>query len=162
MNYQIIDGGAIHLGDITRIYNQNLGTASLYLTPRSTDYFSEIMNQLDERERFKILLLDGKMIGWSLIQLYSPKEGYRYACETSTYIDHPFHGKGHGSYLKKEIIKECDKLGFKYILARILSENEASIQYNLKIGYRIVGIQQKIGRVDDRWVDVTIMEYHIP
>ncbi|NNF35801.1 MAG: N-acetyltransferase [Saprospiraceae bacterium] len=162
MNYQIIDADSTHLEDITRIYNQNLGTASLYLTPRPTSYFSEIMDQLSDKERFKILLLDNEMIGWSLIQLYSPKEGYRYACETSTYIDQPHHGKGHGSFFKKEIMKECGRLGFKYILARILSENEVSIQYNVKLGYRIVGIQKKIGRVKDRWVDVTIMEYHIP
>lgn len=162
MNYRIIDADANYLEEITQVYNQNLGTASLYLTPRTTAYFSEIMDQLSDRERFKILLLDDEMIGWSLIQLYSPKEGYRYACETSTYIDHPYQGKGHGSYFKKQIIKECGKLGFKYLLARVLSSNEVSIQYNLKLGYSIVGVQKKIGRVEDQWVDVTIMEYHLP
>ena len=161
MNYQIIDANSGHLEDIARIYNQNLGTASLYLTERSISFFSDLLDSLKENEQFKILIQGDVLLGWSLIQLYSPKEGYRYACETSTYIDQVYIGQGHGSFFKKEIIKMCKELGFTYILARVLTENAASIHYNLKLGYRIVGVQKNIGNVNGKWIDVTIMEYHI-
>ena len=162
MNYKIVDATETHVPDITRIYNQYLGSATMYLTPRKESYFIHLLENLDEREGLKILKADDLLLGWSLIQKYSPKEGYRYACETSTYIDQPYLGKGHGSYLKKHIIKECSNLGYKYIVARILSDNKVSIQYNLKLGYKIVGIQKNIGMVNDQWVDVTIMECHLP
>ena len=158
---RIIDATIQHCHDLARIYNQNLGTASMYLTPRKPEFFKELIENLESNERFIILYDQDKLIGWSLIQKYSPKEGYRFTCETSTYIDEPFHGKGYGTLLKKEVIKECGRLGFKYILARVVSKNEISIKYNLKLGYKIVGVQKKIGNVNGEWIDITILEYHI-
>ena len=146
---------------ITRIYNQNLGTASMYLTPRTSDFFIDIINKLDDNERFFVLRDHDKIIGWSLIQKYSSKEGYRYTCETSTYIDNKYQGQGYGTHLKKEIIHQCEILGYRYILARIVTANDISIKYNLKLGYSIVGVQHGIGNVNGKSIDVTIMEYHI-
>jgi phosphinothricin acetyltransferase len=147
--------------ECARIYNQNLGTASMYLTPRSSDYFVEIFKSLSARESMKIITHDNTILGFSLIQKYSPKEGYRYACETSTYLDKIHQGKGIGSQFKKHVIEECKQLGYKYIVARIVSSNAGSIHYNIKLGYRIVGIQKGIGNFNGKPIDVTIMEYHI-
>ena len=157
----IIDASEEDIKEITRIYNQNLGTASMYLTPRDPEFFLDIIQNLGSNERLLKLADNDNLLGWSLIQKYSSKEGYRFVCETSTYIDHQYHGKGYGTHLKKEVINRCKELGFKYILARVVSANEVSIKYNLNLGYSIVGIQKRIGNVNGEWVDVTIMEYHI-
>ena len=44
------------------------------------------------------------------------------------------------------------------MVAKIYAKNEASIEYNRKLGYEIVGTQKEIGYVGGEWLDVTIMQ----
>ena len=36
--------------------------------------------------------------------------------------------------------------------------NVASIEYNKRLGYEVVGVQKEIGIIDCRWQDVVIMQ----
>ena len=60
--------------------------------------------------------------------------------------------------MKKWIIAKCKELGYHHLVAKIFATNKASIAYNQKLGYEIVGTQREIGYVDGRWQDVTIMQ----
>jgi len=60
--------------------------------------------------------------------------------------------------MKKWIIEKCKELGYHHLVAKIFASNKASIEYNRKLGYEIVGTQNKIGFVDGEWQDVTIMQ----
>ena len=63
--------------------------------------------------------------------------------------------------MKKWIIKKCKELGYNHLVAKIFSSNIASIEYNMKLGYEVVGTQNKIGYVDGEWQDVTILQFLI-
>ena len=60
--------------------------------------------------------------------------------------------------MKKWIIKKCRELGYHHLVAKIFSSNIASIEYNKKLGYELVGKQNEIGFVDGVWQDVTILQ----
>lgn len=112
----------------------------------------------------KMLVLKNEksnVIGWGVIRKYSERGGYRFTCETSVYLTSREIGKGYGTLLKKRLIEICKEMGYHHIVAKIWASNTASIAYNTKLGYEIVGIQKEIGYKNEVWVDVIIMQYLI-
>jgi phosphinothricin acetyltransferase len=143
---------------ISKIYNQYLGIATLHLKPLDDQYYIDILAFLDPREELWLAVVDDIVVGWSILKLYSPKEGYKFACETSAFLDQNCIGKGYGKKLKLHVLNRAKILGYKYAVARIMSENKTSINFNLSLGYRIVGEQKGIGWAHGSTKNVTIME----
>lgn len=98
------------------------------------------------------------VIGWASLRRYSGRYGYRFTCESAIYLDPTAYGKGVGDRLQARVEAHCRRCGIHHAVAKIVSGNQRSIAFHLKHGYRIVGVQHEVGRIDDRWVDVTILE----
>ncbi len=99
-----------------------------------------------------------RVIGWGLIKRYTERTGYRFCCETAVYLRRSMVRRGYGSLLKQAIIERCRQYKYHHLHAKIFTENIASIEYNKRFGYEIVGIQKEIGYQEGRWKDVTIMQ----
>lgn len=119
------------------------------------------VEKFNDREKLLVLKIDGTIVGWGIIKRYSDRAGYAYACETAVYLADGETGKGYGSFVKKELIRLCKEMKYHHLVAKVFATNEASIEYNIKIGYTIVGRQKEIGFRDGKWVDMIIMQYII-
>ena len=144
---------------IATIYNRYVGKATMDTENRTKEYFTQMARTMSRREKLYVLDVMGKIVGWGAIKKYSYRGGYKYACETSVFMSPEHRGMGYGSQFKSFIIEECKKMNYKHLVAKIFKSNKVSIDYNLKLGYTIVGVQQKIGRVNGRWEDVVVMQY---
>ncbi|MEZ4686291.1 MAG: GNAT family N-acetyltransferase [Bacteroidia bacterium] len=120
------------------------------------------MRKFHDREKLYVLKNEVEVIGWGIIKRYSDREGYSLSCETAIYLRRSEMRKGYGSLMKRFLIEECRKMGYHHLVAKIFASNQASIQYNLKLGYEIVGRQKEIGILNGDWIDVVIMQYIIP
>lgn len=138
------------------IYNQYLGKATLDTEPRDAAFFQKIMD--GDRESLLVIESEDLIAGYGAVKKYSWKEGYRFASETSVFLDERHISKGLGKQLKNAVIKEAKSLGYRHLVARIMAQNEGSIQYNLNLGYELVGIQKKIGFANGKWYDVAILQ----
>ena len=65
---------------------------------------------------------------------------------------------GLGTRMKLSLIDKCREFGYHHLVAKIFSTNKASIEYNRKLGYEVVGTQREVGNIDGKWLDVTIMQ----
>lgn len=147
--------------DIVRdIYNEHIkiGGATMDRASKSFAEIEDWFKGFNDRELIVLLENEDHVIGWGIIKKYSDREGYSRACETAIYLRSTETRKGYGSMMKKWIIDKCRDLGYYHLVAKIFAQNQASIGYNLKLGYEIVGTQNKIGFVDGEWQDVTIMQ----
>ncbi|MFQ5630895.1 MAG: GNAT family N-acetyltransferase [bacterium] len=70
--------------------------------------------------------------------------------------------KGYGSLIKKALVDRCKQYGYHHLVAKIFATNTASIEYNKKFGYEIVGRQKEIGIKNGRWQDSVIMQLVLP
>lgn len=143
---------------IASIYNHYLGKSTMDLSPKTGDDYRLQLQEMDDRETCLVLDDGEKVVGWSVLKKYSPREGYRFTGETSIYLDAAFLGRGLGKKLKMELIERAKNLGYRHLVARINANNEVSIAYNLKLGYEWVGIQKRVGNVDGKWLDVAILQ----
>ena len=154
------DGTVEDAAVIAEIYNESIraGGATMDDEPKTgTDIRTQIEG-FGRRELFVLLELDGEVLGWRVIKRYSDRPGYRFSCETAVYLRHGALRSGHGSRIKRELIARCKKLGYHHLVARIFADNRASIEYNLRFGYELVGVQREIGFKEGRWQDIAILQ----
>lgn len=145
---------------IAEIYNEYISTgqATMDATLKTKEDIAQWVTKFNDRECLYTLRVAGTVIGWGIIKRYSDREGYRFACETAIYLTASELSKGHGSFLKKYVIDQCRVFNYRHLVAKIWAINQASIDYNLKLGYTIVGTQKNIGFRNEQWLDVVIMQ----
>ena len=145
---------------VREIYNEHI-RAGRSTMDRETKALAEIegwFEKFNDRELVVLLEEEDYVIGWGVIKRYSDRIGYARACETAVYLRSAELRKGYGTVIKKWIIEKCRELGYHHLVAKIFSVNKASIEYNKKLGYELVGTQREIGYVDGQWQDVTILQ----
>jgi len=150
-----------HYAAIAAIYNEYIeaGTATMEERIHSAADIEHWSDTLDERERLLVVTDAGQVIAWGIIRKYSPRAGYRFTCETSVYLTRSECGKGYGTWFKRHLMDVCQALSYHHIVAKIFATNTVSIQYNLKLGYEIVGRQTQVGFKHGQWVDVVLLQY---
>jgi len=105
---------------------------------------------------------DGEVVGWAGISSYRSRACYDGVGEFSIYIDPRARGGGVGRQLLAALIQEAAALGYWKLLSRIFTFNTASRALCRSCGFREVGVYEKHGQLDGRWLDVVIVERLIP
>ena len=100
----------------------------------------------------------GRIVGWSALNRYHDRMGYRFTSENSVYVAADQRGKGIGKLLLAPLIDAARERGIQAIIAAIDAENEASIRLHAKFGFGRVGHFKKVGFKFGRWLDVVYME----
>lgn len=148
---------------IAKIYNQYIEAGGVTMDEqiKNAGHIAKWVGSFHELEKMFVLKKNNSVIGWGMIKKYSNRSGYRTTCETAIYLTAEERGKGYGTHLKQYLLKTCKDLGYHHIVAKITTDNLASIEYNKKLGYTIVGVQKEVGYRDNRWYDMVIMQYLI-
>lgn len=146
---------------IAQIYNESIeaGNATMDDRPKSEEEIRAQIEGHGEREGYWLLEeAGGEVLGWGVIKRYSDRLGYRFACETAVYLRREQVGRGLGTRIKLALFELCRGLQYHHLVAKVFAENSASIEYNLRLGYEIVGRQRQIGFKNGRWQDVVILQ----
>ncbi|MCK1989823.1 N-acetyltransferase family protein [Lysinibacillus fusiformis] len=99
-----------------------------------------------------------RVVGCIGISPVSTRAVYSGVGEVSVYISSDSKGKGIASKLFKILIEESEKVGFWTLQSSIFAINTSSIQLHKKMGFRVVGIREKIAHLHGKWHDTVIME----
>jgi L-amino acid N-acyltransferase YncA len=90
---------------------------------------------------------------------YRTRSAYRYALEDSVYVRHDMLGRRVGSVLLAELIRRCEGLGYRQLIAVIGdSANAGSIGLHASQGFLRAGTLRSVGFKFGRWVDSVIMQ----
>jgi phosphinothricin acetyltransferase len=60
------------------------------------------------------------------------------------------------------LLEGADAAGIWTVQAGVFPENEASLRLHESCGFRRVGIQERIGKLDGEWRDVVLLERRSP
>jgi L-amino acid N-acyltransferase YncA len=100
-----------------------------------------------------------EVAGYGYCAPYRPRSAYRYALEDSIYIRADMVGRGYGKMLLNELIRRCEALGYRQLIAVIGdSGNAASIGVHAACGFLRVGTLRSVGYKLGRWVDSVFMQ----
>jgi L-amino acid N-acyltransferase YncA len=97
--------------------------------------------------------------GYGYCAPYRARSAYRYALEDSVYVREDMTGKGVGGALLAELVRRCEALGYRQIVAVIGdSANAASINLHAAFGFLRVGTLRSVGFKFGRWADSVLMQ----
>ena len=99
-----------------------------------------------------------RILGWAALAPTSNREVYSGVAEVSVYVSEKYRKKGIGIALLIKLIGLSENIGIWTLQASIFPENKSSIELHEKLGFKIVGIREKIGKMDGIWRDVVLME----
>jgi phosphinothricin acetyltransferase len=102
--------------------------------------------------------LEGDAIGWAALSPVSSRCVYGGVAEVSIYVARRARNRKIGSRLLYALVEASERAGIWTLQAGIFAENVASIELHKRGGFRTVGTREKIGCMDGRWRDVTLME----
>jgi L-amino acid N-acyltransferase YncA len=150
------------LAAITAIYAQAVreGTATFELEPPDLAEMTRRFRALsDGGFPYVVAVLDGQLAGYAYAGAYRPRPAYRFTVENSVYLDPISHRRGIGLKLMQRLIRECEALGFRQMIAVIGdSANAASIGLHTRCGFQMIGTHPNVGLKFGRWLDTVMMQ----
>ena len=102
--------------------------------------------------------LDGAVAGWVAVVPYSRRDVYRGVGEESVYVAEQARGRGIGRALLEAVIANARDGGLWTLQAGIFPDNHASLALHRRLGFREVGVRERIGQLNGAWRDVVILE----
>lgn len=101
---------------------------------------------------------DQEVIAWAALSPVQRKSAYRGVAEASLYVREDVRHAGVGRRLTEAMIEASEAAGIWTVELWIFPENESSIALCESLGFRVVGVRERIGKRDGRWRDVVVME----
>lgn len=101
---------------------------------------------------------DGQMVGFGMYSEFRFREAYKFTVEHSVYVDNAYHGKGVGNVLLAELITLAKAQNLHTMIAVIDAENQGSVLFHEKFGFKTVGIIKESGYKFDRWLHSVFMQ----
>jgi L-amino acid N-acyltransferase YncA len=150
---------ALHDDDwpaVRRIYAQGIAT-------RNATFETRVPSRVTLRRKWLagqrwVAELDGEIVGWAAITSVSARECYAGVVESSIYIADGMRGRGIGKVLIAHQVRAAEDAGFWTLQTSIFPENEASVRLHEWAGFRVVGVRERIARLDGRWRDTVLLE----
>lgn len=101
---------------------------------------------------------DGAVVGWAALSPYSSRCCYRGVAEESVYVGAAARGRGVGRALLGTLIARAEAEGIWTLLAGVFPENAASLALHASLGFRVLGVHERLGEVGGVWRDVMLLE----
>jgi L-amino acid N-acyltransferase YncA len=137
------------------------GTSTYELTPPTK---SEMLARFDALETggypWLVASEDDSVLGYAYAGPFRPRPAYRFMVEDSIYLDPAPQGRGLGRRLLTALIAECEKLGFRQMLA-VIGDGTAhspSVRLHAALGFRPAGRVVGSGYKHGRWLDTAFMQ----
>jgi phosphinothricin acetyltransferase len=146
---------------IRSIYNAEVlgSTATFDLVPRTPE--EQVQWLSEHRGPYPAIVAvddDGTVLGFGSLSVYRDRPAYATTVENSVYVETSHRGAGVGRLLMEELINLATRHGFHAVIARIGEANEASIGLHQACGFRMVGVEQEVGRKFNHWLDVAVLQ----
>ena len=148
------------IADITRIYNADVAqtTVTFETEPVSEVVMAERINTYSPHFPFFVYECDGEVTGYCYVHPWKARAAYRFTLETTVYLAPGQQGKGIGVKLMSRLIEACRAGGYHALIACITAENESSMRFHERLGFRQVSLYKEVGQKFGRWLDVADME----
>jgi phosphinothricin acetyltransferase len=148
------------LGAITEIYNYAIEktTATFDTELKSTDDLKSWFLEHGPNNPIIVVELEDEIIGWASLSKWSDRCAYSDTAEISLYVKEEHQGKGFGKKLMEAIIEEGRKTSIHTLIARIVEDNEVSINLHESVGFKHIGVMREVGNKFGKLLDIKMMQ----
>jgi len=142
---------------ISTIYNHYIATTTISFEEQpvtATDMVQRIADVAAAKLPWLVLLEGDTLIGYVYATKWRARAAYRFAVETSVYLDPQHAGKGAGTMLYEALLAELRQRELHLAIGGIAQPNEASVRLHERLGFEKVAHFSEVGLKFGRWIDV--------
>jgi L-amino acid N-acyltransferase YncA/DNA-binding transcriptional ArsR family regulator len=146
---------------IARIYNQGIEdrSATLETQLRTPEERAEWLTIRGSRHPVLVAVdSSGTVVGWGSLNSFNPRPVYDHVADFSIYVAREQRGQGIGDALLSALEVRARGLGYHKMVLAAFPTNAPGMRLYERHGFHTVGIYHEQGMLDDRWVDVILME----
>jgi L-amino acid N-acyltransferase YncA len=145
---------------ICEIYNEYVLNTRISFeeSPVSTGEMAERIRTVTQQYPWLVSEGSGEVEGYIYASRWKERSAYRYSVELGIYIASGRVGKGIGSMLMVELLKELRARSIHSVISGIALPNPASVALCEKFGFVKVAQFKEVGFKQDSWVDVGYWE----
>ena len=142
--------------DVARIFEEGIRTGNATFETTAPTWETWDAGHLADHRL--VVTLDGDVVGWAALSAVSDRACYSGVAEHSIYVAERVRGLGFGRQLLAALVAAADAGGIWTLQSGVFPENEASLALHLSLGFRVVGVRERLGRLDGVWRDVVLLE----
>lgn len=145
---------------IVRIYNKYvLETAvSFEDDALSTDEMRRRIETISASHPYFVGEEAGRVVGYCYVHPWKERTAYRHTMEVTIYLADEALGRGLGTQLMERLLSACRQEGYHALVACITADNEASLSFHKRFGFRQASFFPEVGWKLGRWHDVIDLE----
>jgi L-amino acid N-acyltransferase YncA len=102
------------------------------------------------------------VLGWAALAPISDRCAYAGVAEDSVYVAPDAQGRGVGRQLLGALVTGAEQAGIWTVQTGIFPENEGSVRLHQSCGFRVVGVRERLSRLNGHWRDVLLLERRSP
>ena len=114
------------------------------------------------REHRLVAEVEGDVVGWATLAPVSRRCVYAGVVEDSVYVAPDAWGHGIGRSLLERLIARSERAGIWTVESGVFPENGASVALHIRCGFHVVGVRERLGRLNGVWRDVLLLERRSP
>ena len=142
--------------EVARIYAEGIQTGNATFETEIPSWQAWDAAHLDEH-RF-VAERDGRVVGWVALAPVSSRCCYAGVAEISAYVAEQARSQGVGRELLATAIESSERAGIWTLQTGVFPENEPSLGLLQRFGFRALGTQERIGRLNGVWRNVVLLE----
>jgi L-amino acid N-acyltransferase YncA len=145
---------------VERIYAEGIATglATFETEPPSWEEFDD-----GRLAHHRLVAVEGDdVVGWAALSPTSSRDCYSGVAEHSIYVAESARGRGIGRALLEALVASGDASGIWTIQTSIFPENPASLALHERCGFRVIGLRERIAKLDGEWRDTLLLERRSP
>ncbi len=141
------------------IYEQYIPTTITfeYILP-SREEFARRVSSISQFYPYLVLEDDGVLLGYAYAHRIAERAAYGWGAELSIYLRPDAAGAGLGTRLYRVLMELLRLQGVRTVYGLVASPNPASEGLHAALGFRLMGVQERAGYKNDRWIDLLWFE----
>jgi phosphinothricin acetyltransferase len=153
---------AQHWDAVRAIYQAGISSGHTTFESRAPDSFDQWL-QGHVPELCLVAVDAGISVGWTGLARVSQRSVYAGVADESVYVAPSHARRGVGRSLLAALIQQSEERGYWTLQAGIFPENIASVALHRALGFEVVGLRRRIGRMSygplaGQWRDVLFLE----
>ena len=142
--------------DVARIYAAGMATGNATFETEVPPW--EAWNAAHLPVHRFVAVNGSDVVGWIALSPYSSRQCYAGVAQVGVYVDAEARGRGVGRRLLERVITSSGEGGIWTLQAGVMKENAASLALHQRCGFRVVGVRERIGKLNGEWRDVLLLE----
>ncbi|MEM7233827.1 MAG: arsinothricin resistance N-acetyltransferase ArsN1 family B [Planctomycetota bacterium] len=128
---------------------------SFEVDPPSSEEMSNRVRSTLETYPWIVAEQAGEVVAYAYGSRLRARSAYRFSVEVSVYLAERARGRGLGRRIYDALLRVLEDLGYANAYAGIALPNEASVRLHESMGFRSIGVFERVGFKRGAWHDVS-------